>query len=298
MKTLYVSDLDGTLLNSKTSVSRTSANILNNAIADGALFSVATARTPATLAILLKDIDIQLPMVVMTGAALWHRESNTYSEVCYFNADTIKEIRSIYKDLRVPTFIYTLRDGVQHIYHSGPLSEIEREFVAQRLSSPYKVFHLHDKTLADSPHDGRNEILSDRNPRIPDFIDNAVLMFGMQPEKKSRPVFDRLSLIPDINPMFYFDPNYKDLAMIEAFPKSATKANAVKKLARICGADRIVAFGDNRNDIPMLKAADIAVATANAIDEVKDIADIVIGSNNEDSVARFIALDHAENHSL
>jgi hydroxymethylpyrimidine pyrophosphatase-like HAD family hydrolase len=54
------------------------------------------------------------------------------------------------------------------------------------------------------------------------------------------------------------------------------------------GAERLVVFGDNRNDIPMMQIADLAVAPENAVDEVKAIADVVIEPNYMNSVAKFI----------
>ena len=66
-RTLYVSDLDGTLLNSHSIVSDASARMLNTAIASGAHFTVATARTPATAIHLLSEIDMRLPGAVMTA---------------------------------------------------------------------------------------------------------------------------------------------------------------------------------------------------------------------------------------
>ena len=59
-------------------------------------------------------------------------------------------------------------------------------------------------------------------------------------------------------------------------------------LKAISGADRVVAFGDNINDIPMLREADVAVAVENAVPEVKRIADVIIGPNTTDAVPRFI----------
>ena len=47
-------------------------------------------------------------------------------------------------------------------------------------------------------------------------------------------------------------------------------------------------FGDNINDIPMMRIADEAVAVANAKDEVKESATAIIESNDTDAVARFI----------
>ena len=52
-----------------------------------------------------------------------------------------------------------------------------------------------------------------------------------------------------------------------------------------------MAFGDNLNDISMMETADLGVAVENAYEEVKKCADIVIGSNNEDAVARWIYRD-------
>ncbi|MDE7496728.1 MAG: HAD hydrolase family protein [Muribaculaceae bacterium] len=85
MKTLYVTDLDGTLLDAEGRVSARSAALLNEAIADGAAFTVATARTPATVAPLLADVDMRLPAGVMTGAALWNPKTGIYSDTRYIS---------------------------------------------------------------------------------------------------------------------------------------------------------------------------------------------------------------------
>ena len=50
----------------------------------------------------------------------------------------------------------------------------------------------------------------------------------------------------------------------------------------------MVVFGDSINDLPMFKIADESYAVSNAIDELKDAATAVIGSNDEDSVALFL----------
>ena len=58
-KTLYISDLDGTLLNSQSQVSAASRDMLNRLIADNDInFSIATARTPATVVQLMHGIDM------------------------------------------------------------------------------------------------------------------------------------------------------------------------------------------------------------------------------------------------
>ena len=57
-----------------------------------------------------------------------------------------------------------------------------------------------------------------------------------------------------------------------------------------CHADvsEIVAFGDDYADIGMLKMCGIGVAMGNAVQEVKDVADDITLSNEEDGVAAYL----------
>lgn len=72
--------------------------------------------------------------------------------------------------------------------------------------------------------------------------------------------------------------------------KGSDKETALTILAEYLSLDMadIIAFGDDTNDLGMLREAGTAVAVANAIDEVKAIADYVTACNDEDGVARFI----------
>jgi hydroxymethylpyrimidine pyrophosphatase-like HAD family hydrolase len=67
----------------------------------------------------------------------------------------------------------------------------------------------------------------------------------------------------------------------------ATKENALKQLCTRLGirADRVLAIGDSRNDVPMLQWAGLGIAMANALQEVREQIDHVTASNNEDGVA-------------
>ena len=278
MKTLYVSDLDGTLFSSEIRISERSADMLNRAIDCGALFTVATARTPATLGMLLRDIHLRLPAIVMTGATMWDRSTGHYLNTHYFLPGQVEEIRRIYREYGMSSFMYTLSDDMIKVYHQGPLSDMERDFIAERRHNPYK------KIMVDY----------DEHSDIPPYPEDGVLFFAMQPSEKGHPAFEALKGLEGINPMIYNDANHPEIAMIEAFPAGATKAKAIRRLAHETGAERIVAFGDNFNDLPMLHEADVAVAVGNAIPEVREAADIVIGHHDTDAVAEFILTDFME----
>lgn len=142
LKTLYISDLDGTLLGNDAAVSPESTEMLNEAISAGAMFSVATARTPATVASILSDIDTRLPMAVMTGATLWNAADRQYSHTRFLPEKEARKVIEIYRETGFSSFVYTLRDNMLHIYHIGQLSWQERMFMAEREHSSFKTFHI------------------------------------------------------------------------------------------------------------------------------------------------------------
>lgn len=280
-KTLYVSDLDGTLLGPGGELSQTSVVLLNHAISEGVAVSIATARTPATVSRLTKDVDFNIPLVVMTGAALWDKQTGRYSDVQHFEPGQVDEIVRAY---RAPAggggFLYTLRemDGghdIMEIYHVGPINDIERGFMQERISNPFKRFIV--------PPSGESD--------LPGRIDDAILFFGMRPNAVADQIISGLERIRGINPMHYHDWYGDEITEVEAFPRGATKAQAIRRLAGKIGADRIVAFGDNLNDLSMMQSASWSVAVANAVPQVKAAADEVIGSNAADAVARYILED-------
>lgn len=272
--TLYITDLDGTLLNGDSLVNRRSAALLNTAIDEGALFTVATARTPATVGRLLADVNIRIPAIVMTGAALWDKQSGIYSDICHIQADVVRQVAELYDRLQFPAFTYTLCDNKIHIYHSGPLSALEQKFISERAGNPLKQFH--------------NGPLGFDNP---DAINQTLLLYAMQPTRKAAEAYSNLLNIKGINPIFYHDIFGEETAILEVFGDTVSKAAAAQRIKLATGARRIIAFGDNINDIALMKSADVAVAVGNAVDEVKKAADIVIGDNTSDAVAEFILTD-------
>ena len=68
---LYVSDLDGTLLNTDAKLSDKSKEYLNTALNNNVKFTIATARTPATVVNLLEWVNINLPVITMNGSAIY-----------------------------------------------------------------------------------------------------------------------------------------------------------------------------------------------------------------------------------
>lgn len=72
--------------------------------------------------------------------------------------------------------------------------------------------------------------------------------------------------------------------------KTATKEQAVRQVCAVCGisARDIIAFGDDYADIGMLKLCGVGIAMGNAEKAVKEQADLIIGSNEEDGIADYL----------
>ena len=84
--------------------------------------------------------------------------------------------------------------------------------------------------------------------------------------------------------------SYRDEQLYGFTSENSGKYQAVAKLGEILqiGMDEMLAFGDDGNDYDILKSAGKGVAVANAIPMIKEIADDVAGSNDEDGVAKYI----------
>jgi hypothetical protein len=274
MKTLYVTDMDGTLLNNESRVNPKSAEIISELSRRGALITVATARTPATVVPLLQDTHTTPPAIVITGAALWDRQAESYSDVKTIHHDNVAEVLIECKRDDIHPFVYTFtKPNSIDVYHdTHPLTNHEQSFIDQRNGTVLKHFHEH-------------------TPLPNTAADSVILFFAMGDEKPIRAIAERLEQTGRYAISCYPDNLRKGLYLLEIFTTGVTKANAIRQVKEQIGAERVVVFGDNLNDLSMFEVADLAVAVANALPQVKERADIVIGANTADAVAHFIAQD-------
>ena len=128
--------------------------------------------------------------------------------------------------------------------------------------------------------------------RVVDFLkevkdDDEILKVVLEQEKE---VLDKIT--PQI-PYELFD-QYKVIRsvdfMLEFMKRGCSKATGLEKLAKYLNISKeeIIAIGDADNDIEMIQYAGVGVAMKNAKDEIKNLADFVTKSNEEDGVAYVI----------
>lgn len=271
--TLYATDLDATLLDPDAKLSDVSADLYRRLLDAGKLVTFVTARTPATVESILAPAHPKIPGVAMTGAAIWNPSTRLYESVRYHHASDVAIVADICRQHGLTPFVYTMPKGDNHllVYHEERhLQPIEVEFVHGRDISDLKTFFIGQEAPAESR-------------------DCTVLFFGMGDFDRVQAAVADIKAATDCYASWFPDTYHPGLCLLEVFAPGVSKAEGLLRLKAMLGADSIVAFGDNLNDIPMLKAADLAVAVDNAHPDVKAVADLIIGPNTTDSVMRYIA---------
>lgn len=272
--TLYVTDMDGTLLDNSSQVSPESRQIISDLSRRGALITVATARTPATVVPLLAGTVTRCPAIVMTGAALWDRENGCLVDPVIIAPGQSRAIIEMFHQAGINPFVYTVTTPSRlDVYHAVEMNRHERAFWEERRNLRLKKFHIGVNPPSEA-------------------LDRVILVYAIGDAAAIEPLAESLRRAGGCSVSCYPDMHSRDVALIEVFAPGVSKAAAVERLAQSVGADRTVVFGDNLNDLPMMEVATLAVAVENAFEEVKEAADIVIGPNSASSVARFIQEDY------
>lgn len=266
---LFVTDLDGTLINSKREVTEKSLIILNKLIDDGMNFTVATARTPATAVEILKDLNLKLPVALMNGVLIYDTKTLKYIDTKEMDKEATDKVLNIFEKYNKNPLVYGVKDNHLWVYHKEFEHVYEYNFYKERADKELKTFV---------------EIKDYKNA----IVDNNIINFvAFDTYEKIKSIAEEIKCIEGITVNYYEDV-YEDCYFLEAYSSKASKANGIKYLSKYIDYSKVICFGDNLNDIPMFELADEAYATANAADEIKKIATDVIGSCEEDGVAEFL----------
>ena len=269
MKTLFLSDLDGTFLNSSGKISKRSAEIIDTLTKSGVLFTVATARTYATVMEMFKNIHLPCPLVLMNGVTLYDPINRKILKSNSIPTELGNRIVCEFRKRGVEPMLYFQQGETLEIYYGELTNDYQRQYVAQRTDCNGKRF-IHSPEPVE---------LEDKN---------LVYIVCLDYYDKIKDIYEAVSKFDDAHCMFYKDNYVPDMYYLEIITKTVSKASGALLVKKLMGADRIVAFGDNLNDIPLFEVADECYAVKEAQNELKSIATGVIGSNNEDAVAEFL----------
>ena len=267
MKTLYVTDLDGTLLNRQNIISQKSIDIINGLIERGIMFTYATARSFNTAPIVTKGLLLKMPVIVYNGALILEPSTKEVLASVKFTEEEAEDIVTALLEQDIIPMVYAYVNGEEKV---SWLATRENEGIDW-----YLRFRKNDSRLRPVKEAGQ-------------LFEGEKFYFAcIGEEEELLPIYHVFSKDKRFRCTIQQE-LYRTEYWCEIMPAKATKAEAIKKLKEIYKCDRIVSFGDAINDVPMFEISDECYAVDNAVPELKAVASGEIGSNEEDGVATWL----------
>lgn len=264
MKCLYVSDLDGTLLRSNEITSEYTNNVINDLTEKGMIFSYATARSLVTAKKVAGGIYVKIPLIVYNGAFIIDNVTGEILAANYFDKTVINVLDELFENGIYP-IVYAYIDGIEKF-----------SFIPDQCT----------KGMVSFLDSRKNDIRTNAVSTAKELKKGDIFYITCIDEpEKLRPLYEKYK---DTYHCVYQQDIYTNEQWLEIMPKAASKSNAIVQLKKLLGCDKLVVFGDGKNDIDMFEIADECYAVKNAHEELKKRATAMIGSNDEDGVAKWL----------
>jgi len=259
---LIVLDIDGTLLRSDKTVGAYTKETLEKVRKNGHLVMFATGRPFCSSQTLYAELGLNTPIVNLNGAFVHHPLEPSWGVVH----------QPIGKSI------------VRHLLEVSS-DEYFRNIVIEGLEKTY--IRTEDPDLIEKLYpNGRPKIVYGAIHHA--LYDNPIALLIQTGEEHTESIMEDLEKAhaDAIEQRSWGEP----LNIIEVVKKGVNKAIGIQEVARRLGIprERIIAFGDEENDIEMLAYAGCGVAMANAIPALKEVSDEVTSSNDEEGVAQFL----------
>lgn len=138
--TLFTAELDDMLSPISERLSPFSTVEINRMLSEGLKFTLVTMRTPASLMGILSDVELELPVVVMNGAALYDFRNNSYVKAYIISGDTCEKVRAVVSSAGMNVFTNALCDDSLVIYYDRLENEAEKAIFTSLKKSPYRNY--------------------------------------------------------------------------------------------------------------------------------------------------------------
>lgn len=275
-ETLYVTDLDGTLLDTKETIPHYSLQVINHLIEKGMHFTYATARSLNSAEIVTKGLNTGIPAIVYNGAFIVNTQSKEILYECHFTSEQKERVKRLLDHQQIYPLVYGYREGRKDSHLAGMeqvswFTAYENEGMRRYLDSRKGDKRLHPLSIGE------------------DLYKGDVFYFTCIGEREAlEPIYHELKDAHGYKCTLQQE-LYRTEYWLEIMPSEATKANGIIKLKELTGCNKIISFGDAINDIPMFQISDECYAVANAVASLKEIATKVIGSNTEEGVGKWFS---------
>ena len=268
---LFVSGFDGAIYGEKTGITPYCIFELNQLLRDGMAFTIATERTPASLMADLGAINIKLPVIAMDGAVLYDMKEKRYLACQGLSKEMTASIEDFLEESDIHYFLNVVWQDVLLIYYHDFKNEEEKKLYQQLRLSPYRNY-----VYGERPEEGRVVyFLLVVKDEVADFVTEKLAKM----DKEGELIFLRdKSETPE------------DYCHLKIYHKNATKEYMMYKLLETMPQKKTVVFGSNKNDVSMMKAADLSFATVDSSEDAVAAADYQLRGLGDSIVRRIFHL--------
>ena len=144
---LFVAELDDELRSAHRQISEFNKTALNHMIDEGALFTMITRQTPASLIAEVEHLKLRLPVIALDGAVLYDIYQNRYLHTCLMEHDMGIRIRQLLTEQNRAFFTNVIVDDVWVIYYNDLVDEDQKGYLKKLRTSPYRNY------MRRAPHD-------------------------------------------------------------------------------------------------------------------------------------------------
>jgi Cof subfamily protein (haloacid dehalogenase superfamily) len=261
---LLVVDIDGTLLDVNNRISDIDKQALKEVVDSGTRVSLSTGRVVQASLRFLEQLELKGYHMFFDGALVYSPEKDEEVYVDPINADIIGEMIEYSRKIQLDFDLYSITQFFAE--RESQATDIRRDF-----------FKL-DATIVDF-----REIQNKER-----FIKGTLVVSSAKEKQKARDFVEHFN--NKLNFSWTKTPAYPDIDFINIIANDVSKGKALKALTSFMGIslNEVAAIGDGMNDIPLLTSSGLAIAMANAPDEVKTIADHVTLDVDHQGVAEAV----------
>ncbi len=272
MKKIYISDLDGTLLQDDATLSDYAKEELTDLLLSGVNFTVASARSGDSIRDILSQLPLKLPVIEFNGAYLSNYQTGEHEIINSIEEEVVLQLFNLIKEFKLLPIIASFDGKRDRMYYQSASNKAIGEYIEDKIKKNYKPL----TQVVDL-----KEILREKVVRITLLGTKEELMLLFK--KIERRYASQLEI-------YFFQNRYTGWYWLMMQDKKATKAYAIKQLLDKYGfaQEGLTVFGDAKNDLHMFKLAPNSIAVGNAESQLKKYASKVIGDNIDDSVTKYI----------
>ncbi|MEH7382087.1 Cof-type HAD-IIB family hydrolase [Bacillus sp. JJ1533] len=274
---LIASDLDGTLLNENSKVSKANVRAIQKAMEKGVKFVVATGRSYDAANMPLQEVGITCPIITLNGASSFDIDGNVLRDIP-MDASVCKKVYIACHNGEMYTEFFTNKG----LFSFGRERFIERMTRWWKTVNPYFTDEEINQKIEFRFQNESVQFVEDYEQleAIDDLKIYKLLSFA-EDEEGHKQVFNELK---DEAGVVITSSGYLNL---EFNHPEAKKGLALKELAKSMGIDMkdVMSLGDNLNDKSMLEMAGRGVAMRNADEEILNLCKFKTKTNEEDGVA-------------